>query len=477
MNKITIFQREIQDGIAEAVKAQASVAYCSPATLHKGDLGTITQNVINKKLRNKIVAENKGEQDLYYLESVLVSTGWNKNDDVFTAKATWDARYTPEDKQFNYMHDENDIIGHITGCYVLDQNGQKVESSQQDPPDKFDIITQAVLYNSWTQDENRDRMQQIIAEIKDGKWFVSMECLFAGFDYALIDSNGNAQLVERNEDSAFLTKHLRSYGGTGEYEGYKVGRALNRIAFSGKGLVRKPANPRSIILNNSTAEFDIKKTVLCNLIEGENQMSLEKELDQLKAQLAEANQAEEAKSKEFASKIQAFETEVSKKGETISLLEEQVKATQAKIAELEDALTASQTELAEAAKQMDEMKKKEKNQKRMASLIEAGFETQEAENTLASFEALSDDSFESVVALMKSKYTKKQEEMKKHEQLESPQEENKEEMKAEQVEATAQVFENVESTEAALIESTEVDELQQTKASISSWLENNVLSK
>ena len=56
-------------------------------------------------------------------------------------------------------------------------------------PDDFDIITEAVLYNSWTKPENRERMSQIIAETEEGKWFVSMECLFAGFDYALLDDN------------------------------------------------------------------------------------------------------------------------------------------------------------------------------------------------------------------------------------------------------------------------------------------------
>ena len=149
------------------------------------------------------------------------------------------------------MHNENDIIGHITGSYVVDRDGNPIDDDTQ--PDDFDIITEAVLYNSWTDPENRQRMNQIIAEIEEGKWFVSMECLFAGFDYALLDGSGNAKLLERNEGSAFLTKHLRAYGGNGEYEGYKIGRSLRQISFSGKGLVSKPANPRSVILDASKA--------------------------------------------------------------------------------------------------------------------------------------------------------------------------------------------------------------------------------
>ena len=178
------------------------------------------------------------------------------------------------------MHDENDIIDHITGSYVLTKEGKAVADDDPERPDEFDIITQGVLYNSWTGEENKDRMEKIIAEIKEGKWYVSMECLFAGFDYALIVEKGVAKVLPRVEASAFLTKHLRAYGGTGEYEGYKLGRALSNIAFSGKGLVSKPANPRSVILSKSAAQFNVDNNSILSI--GEFKMS-----DVLTQQLAE----------------------------------------------------------------------------------------------------------------------------------------------------------------------------------------------
>ena len=154
-----------------------------------------------------------------------------------------------------------------------------------------------MLYNSWTDPENKQRMSQIIAEIQEGKWFVSMECLFAGFDYALLDEEGNAKLLQRNEGSAFLTKHLRAYGGTGEYEGYKIGRSLRDIAFSGKGLVSKPANPRSVILDASTSRafsLDTDSNILTTFPEGETDMSdtnlLEKQLADVQSELASAKE-------------------------------------------------------------------------------------------------------------------------------------------------------------------------------------------
>ena len=135
-------------------------------------------------------------------------------------------------------------------------------------PNQFDIVTSAVLYNSWSNPELQLRMNTLVAEIEEGKWFVSMECLFNDFDYAVITPEGQEKVISRDEASAFLSKHLRAYGGTGEYEGYKVGRMLKNIAFSGKGLVDNPANPKSVILESnpfskseakSITEFNIEE--------------------------------------------------------------------------------------------------------------------------------------------------------------------------------------------------------------------------
>ena len=438
------------------------------------------------------MAENKDQIDLHYIESVLVSCGWNKNDDVFLAQSTWDARNTPEDKQFNFMHDENDIIGHITGSYVLTKDGKAVADGAEMPED-FDIITQAVLYNSWTDEENRERMQKIISEIQEGKWFVSMECLFSGFDYALQGPNGESKLLARGEDSAFLTKHLRAYGGTGEYEGYKIGRALSNIAFSGKGLVSRPANPRSVILNSkSTAQFNVQEMNSNLSIVGDFNMSdttlLEKQLAEVQADLANAkaeNEAikvkiEEAKDKEFASTIEAFETESEQSKAKIDELNELIKSTQARVAELEDQLSTSQTDLAEAIQTVAAMEQKEKTEKRKAALIEAGISEEDVEESLTSFDALGDEAFDSVVALMKKKaaWPPEQDEDKKGKKGKKDEDAKSEETEAEAEaeEVTEEVFEDLESSEATLVESEEVDEIEQTRASIADWFETNVLN-
>lgn len=503
---IKIYEKEIDDGIGDLVKSQASVAYCSEATIHKGSVEA-TKEVISKNcssdVLDKVVAENKDQIDLYYLESVLVSTGWNKNDDVFLAQSTWDARNTPEDKQFNFMHNENDIIGHITGSYVLTKDGKAVAEDDTARPDEFDIITQAVLYNSWTDEENRERMQKIISEIEDDKWYVSMECLFSGFDYAVTNKEGVAKILARDEESSFLTKHLRAYGGTGEYEGYKVGRALSNISFSGKGLVEKPANSRSIILkrdqkSSANVTFKLEESDP-QLSIGELNMSdntlLEKQLAEVQTQLAEAkneNEAikakiEEAKDKEFASQVEAFEKDAEASKATVDELNENIKSTQARVAELEDALQTSQNELAEAMKDMEEMKKKEKMEKRKASLVEAGIGEEDLEESLANFEALEDQAFESVIALMKKKFAKDGKKKEDESEAAMPpalkeaieKKKKEKEAKAEdetEAEINQEAFEEVETSEAALVESDEHDPIEATRASVANWLETHVLS-
>jgi hypothetical protein len=339
-------------------------------------------------------------------------------------------------------------------------------------------------------------MTKILSEIEEGKWYVSMECLFAGFDYALSNEDGNKKILARDEESAFLTKHLRSYGGTGEYEGYKIGRALKNISFSGKGLVSKPANPRSVILKSVAFTLDDET----NFDVGEFNMSdnlLEKQLAEVRDELATAKseneaikaQIEEAKDKEFASKVEAFESTVEEKDGSIAELEESIKSSQARVAELEDALAKSQEDLTVAMKDMDAMKKKEKMEKRKAGLVEAGLTEEEVIESLANFDSLEDKAFEAVVALMKKKDEKKKEaeaalppalkeaiEKKKNKEGKDKEADAKPKAGEAEAEVTPELLEEVQTTEATLVVP-EKEEVNTTRASIENWLENNVLTK
>lgn len=479
-----IYAQEILDGLSDTIKSNNSIAYCSPAIM--------SDSTCNNHLIEKIKASsaNPKQIDLFYLKSILVSTGWNKNDDVFAPEQTWAARNTPEDKQFNFMHNENDIIGHITGSYVVDKSGTVIaEDNLNNPPNEFDIITEAVIYNSWTNPENRERMSKIIQEIEEGKWFVSMECLFAGFDYAVVDQNGNAKVIARNDDSSFLTKHLRAYGGTGEYEGYKIGRSLRDISFSGKGLVSKPANPRSIILDASKA-FSVRETsLICDTNLGEKNMSdniLEKQLADVRSELASAKeenkairaQIEAAKDKEYAETISGFENTVNTQAEAIKSLEEQVQSLNQTISELNVTITTKDEELSNLIAAMDNMKKMERNRGRKDMLVKAGFEDAEAEESITLYDNLDDTTFEAIVAMykkQKSKYmTKKEEKEEKMDMKKDTAEENT----PEAPEVTPELLGGLQTSEATLIDaSDDHDDLASTRASVAEWITENVLRK
>lgn len=461
-----IYKSEIEAGLSDLLQNN-SVAYCAQANLHKGSIEAAKVVISDVDVLEKVIAQNKDQMDLYYLESVLVSTGWNKNDDVFDPQETWAARNTPEDKQFNFMHNEDDIIGHITGSYVVDHEGNQL--SQEEKPEQFDIITQAVLYTSWSGEEKRERMNKIIAEIEEGKWFVSMECLFPAFDYALQTAEGQTKIIERNEASAFLTKHLRAYGGEGTYENYRIGRLLRNLAFSGKGLVSKPANPRSIILDKSEY-FDESKsqTLTISSIKEMKMSDNDKQIEDLRAELAEAKAANEAlkeqvvaeQQSEFEAKIQALE----------STIAEQAAAIEAKdvtIAEQTEAIKNGEEDMKKKMDELREMKKKEAMMKRKAQLEEAGLDAEEASATLESFDNVDDEAFEAVVAVMKKKYAKEGEDKKEEKDAKA---EIEEELDA--AEASEEVLEEAEASEEVAISEVEpeVDPAESLRSVASEWI-------
>ena len=139
-------------------------------------------------------------------------------------------------------------------------------------------------------------------------------------------------------------------------------------------------------------------------------------------------------------------------------------------------------------------------EKRKASLADAGLSEEEVEESLANFDALEDEAFQAVVALMKKKDDKKKEaEAAMPPALKEALEKKKKDKEADaspgaggkpvpkkpvmaeeeaEADVTPELLEDVETSEATLVEATpEVDEVESTRASISNWLETNVLNK
>lgn len=402
--KLKIYDREIQDGLADAFQNN-TIAYCSLAKpIEMSQVEEEKQRFLLKGSANA----NPNQLDLFYLNSILASVGWNANDDVFDKFHMWAARNTPVDKPFNYEHNESDIIGHITSSLVYDINGKEIPSnaSLDDLPSQFDIVVGSVLYKSW-QDENlQARMDKLIAEIGEGKWFISMECLFPDFDYAVITPDGQHKVVARTRDTAFLSKHLRFYGGSGEYQGHKLGRLLKNFLFSGKGLVSNPANKRSLILNSNSFEGTYASSNL--LREKVMQEQLDKLMAENKALADEVKALREAHEKTVANEVQSVKTKLADSEKVVadlqkqvvdnknlaSVKDEEITKLTAKVVELNEALSKAQTELQAVANEKIKAD-------RLAKLVKV-VSQERADELVKKFESVDDSVFEELVQTLAS---------------------------------------------------------------------------
>ena len=417
-----VYKYEIADGLEEKILANASISYASEVTPSLSS----SHNIKHIKALASI-----NDDDLYYVQSILVSSSWNKNDDIFDKEEVWASKNTPEDKPTNLNHDENIIIGHITSNWPITDDGLLIDQDTpvENLPDKFHILTGSVIYKAYIGDELKARTLALIDEIESGKKYVSMECFFKGFDYGLLDkSSGQYKILPRNDDTSHLSKYLRAYGGLGEHENYKIGRVLRNITFSGKGYVDKPANPDSIILNGINMNLN-KKTISMETVDNDtiknvekndfsenngviasnivnantetNQMNPEEnQMSQLEASLeAKENDLQLALSKLVQCEAEAAE-KMKNKDEEMMKKEEEMKKMKASYDELSEAVAAYKM------KEEERMKKEKKN-KRMASLLEAGVELAEAEATVEKLELVDDSAFDAMTALLAAQKAKK----------------------------------------------------------------------
>ena len=414
-----VYATEINDGIGDLITSSNKISFANVINATEED--QINSAVLAAKASklDSSFATNEGQFDLHYVNTILVTTGWNKNDDVFGRQQTWTARNTPEDKPFNFEHNPADVIGHITGNAIIDDSGNIV-SSEGELPEKFHILTSGVLYKHLNSrdPEVENRMAEIIEGVSRGEWFVSMEALFTDFDYAVVTPDGNQKTVARGEDSSFLTKHLKAYGGTGQYEQYRVGRLLKNITFSGKGLVRRPANPESVFVFSDVNAFASEET--CDISSFENTYSsvnnkeresmsdnnrveeLQKEVAELRQRLKEMDEAA------VTAKFNELNESATQKDTAIAELTEQIEEAKASYEELLKIKEDLETQLAESSEatakteaELAEIKAEILKTSRVSTLVSAGVDKEEAEAIVAKFENLDDDQFEALAGMLK----------------------------------------------------------------------------
>lgn len=427
-----IYDIEREHGLADKILAQSSIAFLSPTM----DLCTTAK--ANTLLVPKFAFAEANDPDLYKTLSVLVSTVWNRNDDIFDKYEVWAARNTPTYKPTNLDHDESKIVGGMIESWPTDYQfnliSKDVDSGEL--PEEFHIIVASVIYRQWQNPELKARCEALIEQIEAGEKYVSMECLFRGFDYGVKAPDGTNHIVARSAETAFLTRHLRAYGGTGEYDGHKVGRLLRSITFSGKGYVDRPANPDSIIFDKDyvlsfanvkdTKDLLFKKNgvtnsdtqvITANSI-GENNMDNDLMNNQIK-ELKEALASAKAENKDLSDKlsevsVSTYEAKVKELEANIATITSAKEDVATKLSEANDKVSSLENDLSEKieamkklSSEMDMMKEEKKKKDRKEKMVQAGLSDEEASTKADKFGSLSDEQFEEVVNTIAAMYDKK----------------------------------------------------------------------
>ena len=229
-----------------------------------------------------------------------------------------------------------------------------------------------------------------------------------------------------------------------------------------------------------------------------NEDLLQKQIEELRSELAQAK--EDAKSleetvaakkdAESQTRIESFEATITEKDQAIDGLSNELQVAQEALASSKEEFAAKDEELTEANSKIQAHEAEFKTMLRKAALVEAGLEGEDIETALEKFSDAADDIFDEVVSLyskMKGNpfFDKKK---KKDDEEEKDADASSEAEVAEEsddttdstdeadVEADAEILETAEEDEEiALTDTGDTDLATETRAGVSDWLSKNVL--
>ncbi len=206
--------------------------------------------------------ENK-TADLMFFSGIFVSSGGNLNNAFFLPSELVKAAPSVDHKALDIEHEEDQIIGHIFSSKFIDKDGAELDLKELASMDEgslntmeMDIIIGGILY--------RSRFPKVAEEVASGKWCLSMETYFQSFDIKIgnvILSRKEAEALGIAADTVLgkMAKVLRK--GKEMAEG-QILRVLRGLLFSGCGLVKNPANPKSVILEVSKKNEDNEEIIV-----------------------------------------------------------------------------------------------------------------------------------------------------------------------------------------------------------------------
>lgn len=195
--------------------------------------------------------ENK-TPDMLFFSGIFVSSGENLNKAFFLPSELVKSHHTINNKALDIEHDETQIIGHIYSSAFVDRSGVKLnidtlQDMNHDELEKMDIdvMIAGIIYKS--------RFPELASEVKESKWKLSMETYFQDYDVKIGDlilSKKEAEALGLASDEV-LGRVARILKKGKEMAKGEIARVLKGLMFSGCGLVKNPANPRSVILETA----------------------------------------------------------------------------------------------------------------------------------------------------------------------------------------------------------------------------------
>jgi len=182
------------------------------------------------------------------MTAIFVSSGMNKNGAVFLGSELVKARKSIDSKAVDIEHEEQSIIGQITGSAFLKRDRTAIDvetaassmSSEQLDELEMDIGITAIIHKS--------RFPEIAKEIEEGQWMVSMEAYYRDYDIKVGDKIIPREKAEELGFDKLIGTVVQLKDGDKEMGFHLVGRVLRDILFAGVGIVQNPANPRSVIM-------------------------------------------------------------------------------------------------------------------------------------------------------------------------------------------------------------------------------------
>lgn len=198
--------------------------------------------------------------DMLFFSGIFVSSGENLNKAYFLPSELVKAHNTIDHKAIDIEHGETDIVGHIYDSAFIDTAGTKLDidvlgklTEEEINKLNVDVVIAGILYKS--------RFPELAEEVKDSKWKLSMETYYSDYDIKI----GNVIMPRKQAESLGLAsddvlgrvaKLLKK--GVEIAKG-EVARVLRNLLFSGCGLVKNPANPRSLILETAAKKAQAEK--------------------------------------------------------------------------------------------------------------------------------------------------------------------------------------------------------------------------